>query len=115
MKVIYIAGPFRAQTSWQIELNIHQAKCAAFEIWKVGHVAICPHANSGDFAGEPFEDSVLAGYREVVRRCDAVLLLPGWEASIGSLRERETAKDSNVPIFYHMDDLMEFLDSRNDT
>lgn len=110
MKVVYVAGPFRASTAWQVELNIHRAKCAAYEIWKSRHIALCPHANSGDFAGEPFEDSVLEGYRKVVTLCDAILLLDGWQESIGSMRERETAKEAGVPIFYHMDDLREFLE-----
>jgi len=29
MKIVYIAGPFRAPAAWQVECNIHRAKVVA--------------------------------------------------------------------------------------
>jgi hypothetical protein len=41
--------------------------------------------------------------------CDAILLLPGWETSVGSIAELEEAKNNNLDIYY---DLSEVPDGR---
>ena len=52
MKVIYVAGPFRAATTWKIEQNCRLAEELALEVWKLGCAAICPHINSRFFQSE---------------------------------------------------------------
>ena len=46
MKVFYIAGPYRANTERGVLNNIRAAEAVAIEVWKAGHVALCPHLNS---------------------------------------------------------------------
>ncbi|MCG8435902.1 MAG: hypothetical protein MJA83_17910 [Gammaproteobacteria bacterium] len=42
MKIVYIAGPFRAKTPWRVEQNIRKAESWALHVWKMGAVAVCP-------------------------------------------------------------------------
>ena len=51
MKLVYIAGPFRAPTPWGIEENVRHAERHAFEIAKLGAMPVCPHANTRHFDG----------------------------------------------------------------
>jgi len=50
---------------------------------------------------------------EVIRRgVDGMLMLPGWCDSVGSVAERELAKELGLPVFFtdNLDKLWEFLD-----
>ena len=51
MKLVYIAGPFRGSSAWDIEENIRVAERAALEVWKMGAAALCPHTNTRFFQG----------------------------------------------------------------
>ena len=107
--VIYVVGPLRAPTDSERQRNVARAMLAAESLWSIGYVVICPHANSGDMiVDDPEgEDALVRGSRELVRRSDAVFLLPGWTGSRGSLDEVEVARergltfvaDSSVPIW----------------
>lgn len=98
MKVVYIAGPYRAQTIWGINLNIQAAKEIALQVWKLGFVAMCPHANSAFFDGELDDSLFLDGGVELLRRCDYMVLVGDWEKSEGTKKEIEIAKENNIPI-----------------
>ena len=39
MKVVYIAGPYRGRSNWEIECNIHNAEIVALEVWALGAAA----------------------------------------------------------------------------
>jgi nucleoside 2-deoxyribosyltransferase len=99
MKVIYIAGPFRADNAWEIEQNIRRAECLALEVWKAGAAAICPHTNTRFFQGVALDEVWLKGDIEIMRRCDAVLLTANWEISSGARAERKEAKALGIPVF----------------
>ena len=88
MRCIYIAGPFRASSTWQREQNIRRAEAVALEVWKLGAVPICPHTSCRFFEGEAPIRVWLAGDLELLRRSDAVLTVEGWEQSEGTLAER---------------------------
>lgn len=99
MRLVYIAGPFRASSAWGIEQNIRTAEELALEVWRAGFVAICPHMNTWHFQGTLPDDTWLKGDIEILRRCDAVLLVPGWEHSRGALKEVEAAVAASIPVF----------------
>lgn len=68
MKLIYLAGPFRATTGWGIEQNVRRAEVVALELWKMGVAVLCPHANTRMFHGEAPDELWLEGTMEMLRR-----------------------------------------------
>ena len=100
LPVVYIAGPYRASTAWQVLGNIRAAQEVALAVWKMGAVALCPHSNTGLFDGECPDDVWLLGDQELLRRSDAVLMMGAWQRSQGSMAERQLAEDLGLPIFY---------------
>ena len=99
MIVVYIAGPFRAPTEYQRRTHIANAERRALEVWKLGLVALCPHLNTAHFDGEGDDAVWLAGDLELLKRCDAVLMVEGWERSQGATHERTVAVERGMPVF----------------
>jgi hypothetical protein len=110
MKLIYIAGPFRAANYWLQEQNIRRAETAALEVWKLGTAVICPHANTRFFQGAVPDHVWLDGDLEIIRRCDALLLVEGWENSVGARGEVEMAKQYGLKIFRNINELKSWLE-----
>lgn len=109
MKVVYIAGPFRAVNAWEIEQNIRRAEQLALTIWRMGAAVICPHTNTRFFQGAAPDHVWLLGDLEILRRCDAVMMAPGWEHSEGAQAEREYAAQHKIPVFINTDILYAWL------
>lgn len=117
MKVVYVAGPFRARNpngtndAWRTHGNITRAMAVALDVWRLGAAAICPHANAATFqdaAGLP--DRVwLDGDLELLRRSDALITVDGWEASTGATAEVEAATALGIPVFHTLDALAIWL------
>jgi hypothetical protein len=108
MRVIYIAGPYRALNGWQVEQNIRRAENLAVEVNVLSDgkaIALCPHSLSRFYAGVLPEEYWLAGTLELMRRSDATLMMPGWEKSDGSRRERTEAEQRGMPVFFNLQDL----------
>ncbi len=99
IKIVYIAGPFRAPTSWGIAENVRNAERTAYDCARVGGMPLCPHANTAHFHGTLTDEFWLDGTMELLRRCDAVLLAPRWHLSSGTLAEIEEAKLLDIPVF----------------
>lgn len=97
--LVYVAGPYRAPTVYGISCNIDRAKRAAAGLWALGVAALCPHANSGYLDGLAPDQVFLAGALEMMRRCDAVLLVPGWEDSVGTRAELAEAERLGIPVY----------------
>ncbi len=109
MKMIYVAGPFRGADHWEIEENIRRAERLALEVWRAGAACICPHANTRFFQGAASDDIWLEGDLEILRRCDAILLTPDWERSLGASKERDRAIHLHLPVFYELWQLKDWL------
>jgi hypothetical protein len=105
LKLIYVAGPYHSENPHVIEENILKAKRAALECWDRGWAVICPHANTAGF--ERFQrppwkvqqHTWIEGDIEILRRCDAIVMLPGWENSPGSRKEFEAAHLFGLTIY----------------
>lgn len=112
--VLFISGPYRAASPDTILANIMAARDVARSVWQCGAVALCPHTNTALMDG-CLPDSVwLEGDIELLRRCDGIVLLPGWAASEGTLAEREVALQLRMPVFewpVHRDRLAAFAES----
>lgn len=99
MKVIYIAGKYRGPNAWAVEQNIRAAEEVAVRVWAMGMVALCPHANSRHMEVIASDEVFLAGTLELMRRCDAVLLVPNWRDSAGAREEVAEAERLGLPVF----------------
>ena len=105
MKVIYVAGKYNAPTEWELVLNIRHAETEARKLWKQGWAVICPHKNTAHFGGlldDPIADRNmwLDGDLEMIRRCDAIYMIQGWEKSGGAVEELKLAKELDLEILY---------------
>jgi len=113
MKVIFIAGSYRDKRgSWFITENILKAKRVAEDVWQCGAVAICPHLNSMLMDGMCDENTWLAGYQEVLKRCDAVMIVANYKLSEGTSMEIDLAQSLGIPVFYKIWQLVEFLEEK---
>jgi len=123
IKVVYIAGPYRAANAWDREENIRAAERLALEVWRMGHAALCPHtartefalaerarsANNRYFEGALPDPVFLDGDIAMLLRCDAVLMTPDWERSAGAAHERDIAIANGIPVFLSVAELRTYL------
>lgn len=111
MKLIYVAGPFRGATPWDVEQNVRRAEERALDVWKAGAAALCPHTNTRFFdkaagcTGELFVEGTL----EMLRRCDAMILCAGWEKSSGTKGEIREALRLGIPVFGGLVSLIRYV------
>lgn len=105
--LVYISGPYTASTPEGVVANVERARQAACELMRLGYAVICPHTMTAGWEREgiPYEQFIAADL-EIVRRCDAVLLLPGWEGSRGARAEFEMAAKAGVPTFLFLEDVI---------
>lgn len=109
MKIVYIAGPYRAGNSWEIEQNIRRAEELALEVWRLNAVAYCPHTMTRFYQGALPDKVWLDGGSCFVRRCDALLTVFGWGSSEGACTEVSEAKRVGVPVFHNIGSLKDWL------
>ena len=109
MKVVFIAGPFRAATPWQVEENVRAAERVALDIWRLGAAALCPHTNTRFFDKVLSDDVFLAGTRELLRRCDAMYIIGDWLSSHGTHAELDFARAYDIPVFHDYQALARWL------
>jgi hypothetical protein len=109
MRIVYIAGPFRGPTAWDIERNVRAAEELAFEVFQLGAMPMIPHANTRFFHGQGPDLFWLEGTLELLRRCDAMILTPDWRRSTGASVERLEALKRGIHVFEHVGDLASWL------
>jgi len=111
MRLVYIAGPYRAKTEYGVKLNIDRAEKVALKFWANGDAVICPHKNTAFFGGavdehEPAFGSKetksvwLEGDFEMIRRCDAIVMMDGWDKSTGAIEEWKLASKLGKKIIF---------------
>lgn len=98
IKVVYVAGAFRAKTQWGIMQNVRKAEDASLKLWKLGYAVICPHTMTQHFQNECPDGVWLDGCLELLGRCDAIYLVEGWHQSEGSLAEYKLARELGLVI-----------------
>jgi nucleoside 2-deoxyribosyltransferase len=118
MKVIYVAGPYTGkghgpENYAEIGHNILNAREWAIKILKLGGcVTLTPHLNSAhmecDFNHPEFW---YEADLELLKRCDAIFMIPGWERSKGSVKEHGFAITRELPVFYDLESLNSFIRS----
>jgi hypothetical protein len=112
-KIIYIAGRYRDfRGDFFVEANIREAGTHALMIWLFGGVALCPHMNTAHFGGaHGIDDKVwLEGDIQLMKRCDAVFALPGWETSKGAVEEVRIAREAGMPVFTDQGSVLAYIE-----
>jgi hypothetical protein len=100
VKVIYVAGALIADDHYKIRLNIDRAAAVGLEVAKLGAAPLIPHTNTGAwFIGTLSHTFWYEATLELMRRCDAVILVPGWQGSKGTQAEIDEAIARKMPIF----------------
>jgi hypothetical protein len=97
VKIVYIAGPYRAPTAWGIAENVRAAERVGLEVARLGAMPLIPHSMNAHFHGEGDDQLWLDGTLELLRRCDAAVFIPGWTKSSGSRGEWEEAQRRGMP------------------
>lgn len=108
--VIYVAGAYRAPTREGVELNIQAARSVGLLCCRKGWSPIIPHSNTGHLdAIDPRigDEFWLASTLELMRRCDAVVLVSGWAHSAGTRAEIEEAMRLGIPVFWSESNLFD--------
>jgi hypothetical protein len=98
---VYVAGPFRGKTNWDIKQNTRNAEMIALALWRTEFCAVyCPHLNTAEFQDTAPDDVWLKGHLAFLPDCDAVVVVPGWERSSGTKAEIAEAEKLGIPVFY---------------
>ena len=103
---VYVAGPYTAPTPSLVALNVERASGYATRFLQAGLAVFCPHTNYMDASGVSYQ-AILAADMAWLETCDAVYLMPGWEASPGANREKLHAEGLEIPIFTDAEDLID--------
>jgi hypothetical protein len=111
MKLVAIAGPYRAPSEYEVVQNIRRAEELAIQVWRAGAACICPHKNTALFGGAAPDAVWLSGALEMVRRSDAVLCVANWKKSAGAVDEVNLAKELGIPVFETFEELQLWLAS----
>lgn len=109
--LVYISGPISPKGEIIIEQHVAVAVLWYLQLIRGGVPAFCPHLSAA-FPSAFTEVSYgqwLAYDLTVIDRCTHMLMLPRWELSKGALYERAYAERKGIPIFEHLQELMEAL------
>lgn len=117
-RFVYIAGPYRAGTPAGVGRKVGKARALAYELFDCAPkdcppwVPIVPHAIGfhldpfGDHKGDAFW---LKATADLLTRCDALYLMPGWEKSSGSRAEKALAEQRGIPVYETPEELYQGL------
>src|SRR4030066_2171198 len=107
MKVVYIIGPFRASTQWDIAKNVQNAEKLGLEVAKLGAMPLIPHKNAENFNGLLNDDFWIEGTKELLRRADAAITVEAlgidWTKSVGSVGEVGEMHRLDRPTFHSLE------------
>lgn len=100
--LVYVAGPYSADTHYQVKRNIAAAEEVGVQLWSWGWVSIIPHLNTLFMNGAySLPDWVwLKGDLAIVKVCKFMVVEGAWRESMGTLGEIKFAEENNIPVLY---------------
>jgi hypothetical protein len=100
MILVYVAGPYTADTPEGVEENCRRAREVGAELAKCGPniFPVIPHQTGRDIEHIGDYRFWIEGTVELMRRCDVVYVCPGWEGSRGTLGEIAEAERLGIPV-----------------
>lgn len=109
MKLVYVAGPFRSGSAWGVHQNVQAALAVGFQVASLGAVPVIPHSMFQAFDRTLTDEFWLEGTLALMRPCDAVIVVSGWEKSKGTCGEIEEARAAGIPVFFTVADFWVWL------
>ena len=106
--LVYICG---AYTNGNPEANTREAIVAADMVLTAGFIPFVPHLSHfwHGISPKDYETWMKIDF-EMVRRCDCLYRFPSAIQSKGADREESLARELGKPIFYLLQDLIDFYD-----
>jgi hypothetical protein len=114
MKRIYIAGAItpvgKNHPVLEYLTNKRRGIRATVEVLRRGYSVFCPFTDDDYWMvlmeGEEIPPKMIyQASLSMLEVCDGVLVIPGWEDSMGTKKEMERAREINIPVFFSLDDL----------
>ncbi len=107
MKLVYVAGRYRSKSKDGVRLNIQAASHVGAIASERGWYPVIPHMNTAghEHITDNDDQFYLDGTLELMRRCDAVVMVPGWTESKGAISEHNEAQRLEMPIYLTVDEL----------
>lgn len=104
MKIIFLAGPFRGNGTWDAKkANVETARRYVQIFIEKEIPFYSPHLNIDQeletFGANRTEYAIKTNHA-FLERCDALAVLPGWESSSGTKKEIEDVQKASKNIFY---------------
>lgn len=109
IKIVYVGGKFTGKNSWEIHRNVFRAESLGMAVAEAGAMPLIPHKNTSNFFGTMTEEFWYRGTLALLKRCDAMILVSGWEDSKGTRAEVEWARANGMPVFERVDELKAWL------
>lgn len=103
--LVYVAGPYSADTVEGRSANIKAAWKAGCQVAALGVYPVVPHMNTAHMDKIQDWQWWIDATLELMLRCNAVLMMAGWEKSRGARGEEAMAKKVGIPVFYNIADL----------
>lgn len=105
MRHVYVAGSYTAENAAGVEANVTAAIDATVELLDAGLHPYTPHLSHYVHARHPrgYETWMALDFAWV-KRCDALLRLPG--KSSGADREVALAREIGIPVFHSVRDVL---------
>jgi len=100
MKKIFISGPYRAPSIYDVKRNILAAEDMSVLLMKLGYAVFCPHKNTGLLDGAVPDKTFLDTALAFLPACDAVVVLPWHHRSEGTKAEIKAAGELGLPVLY---------------
>ena len=107
--IVYISAPYSAGSRVQVVKNLYAAQLAVREVYLLGAMGIYTPIMTDHFNGDVPEAEMLERDLWLLARCDAVLLLEGWQESVGACKERQEARGLDLPVFDNLASLGAWL------
>lgn len=112
MRLIYVAGPYRADCALKTSRNVSRAEYLAKQVTlsRPDWFPVIPHKNTelwdydAGLKNVP-ADYYLSGTLEIMRRCDAVLVTADYRRSVGTIAEIAEAERLGIPVYYSVESI----------
>jgi len=116
---VYLAGPLTPRgiksTNAAVEylLNVRDMAKAAVDLILRGYAPFCPALDGLLFLvqgeGQRITEPQIKRFsKDWLEACDAMLLIEGWQTSLGTAKEIEFAMAKGIPVFKSLQELEDF-------